>query len=77
VLFAVRGGPIINDATREDAEYAGITGLVRVVDPGDAMPGVDLYTASAGFVSAFRGADMVIAKGQGNLETLWDLPPDE
>jgi uncharacterized protein with ATP-grasp and redox domains len=70
VTFAVRGAPILNDALREDAEQAGLPGLVEVIDNGSDAPGTILDRCSADFRRRFAGADLVIAKGQGNCETL-------
>ncbi|MGB9625550.1 MAG: damage-control phosphatase ARMT1 family protein [Phycisphaerae bacterium] len=68
--LVVRGGPIINDATREDAEAAGLTALVEVIDNGADVPGTILDQCSAAFRRRFEDADLIIAKGQGNYETL-------
>jgi len=70
VTFAVRGQPVINDAVLTDAEYAGITELVRVIDNGSRIPGTWLPACSAEFVGEFNRADLIISKGQGNYETL-------
>jgi uncharacterized protein with ATP-grasp and redox domains len=70
---AVRGEPIINDATMEDAETAGLTDLMEVIDNGSDAPGTILETCSDGFRRRFDEADLVIAKGLGNYETLSDL----
>jgi uncharacterized protein with ATP-grasp and redox domains len=70
VTVAVKGSPIINDATIEDAEQAGLTKLVRVIDNGVDIPGTVLEACSATFRREFMAADLVIAKGQGNYETL-------
>jgi uncharacterized protein with ATP-grasp and redox domains len=70
VVFVVRGGPVINDATREDAMAAGITGWVPVADNGSDVPGTLLAECSDQFRRLFAAADLVIAKGQGNYETL-------
>lgn len=72
--FVVRGGPILNDALWADAEQAGITELVHVIDNGDNTPGTLLEHCSAEFREMFRQADLIIAKGQGNYETLSDVP---
>ncbi len=72
VTFAVRGAPIINDATLEDAIAGGITELVDVMDNGSDMPGTILESCSEAFRKLFAQADIVIAKGQGNYETLSD-----
>ncbi len=73
VTVGVRGSPVINDATREDAEYAGLTGLVRVLDNGTDIPGTVIPECSADFRQAFEEADLIIAKGQGNYETLSEV----
>lgn len=72
ITYAVRGGPILNDATREDAVIAGIADLVRVIDNGDATPGTLLDLCSPEFCAEFESADLIISKGQGNFETLND-----
>jgi len=69
---AVRGKPIINDATRHDARAAGIDQLVEVIDNGSDIPGTILSQCSGEFIRRFRAADLIIAKGQGNYETLCD-----
>jgi uncharacterized protein with ATP-grasp and redox domains len=72
VTFAVRGSAVINDATMADAVRVGMTDLVRVVDSGCDVPGTVLEHCSPEFREVFREADLVIAKGQGNYETLSD-----
>jgi len=69
VTVAVRGGPIINDATLEDARAAGVEGA-RLIEPGVALPGIDLESSSAAFRRTFDEAELIIAKGQGNYECL-------
>ena len=73
---AVRGAPVLNDATMDDAEAAGLTGLVEVVANGSDAPGTVLEDCSDRFRQLFDAADLVIAKGQGNYETLSDVPKD-
>jgi hypothetical protein len=70
IVYAVRGEPVLNDATRADAEASGLAGRVRVIDNGADVPGTALERCSAPFREAFGRADCVIAKGQGNYETL-------
>jgi len=74
ITFVVKGGPIINDALKEDAEFAGLADLVPIIDNGANAPGTILELCSAEFVRKFQEADLVIAKGQGNFETLNDAP---
>jgi len=70
VTVAVRGKPIINDATMDDARAAGLTELVDVIDNGEDLPGTPVEGGSEVFQKSFREADLVIAKGQGNFESL-------
>jgi len=72
ITFVVRGAPTINDALRDDAKMAGLDKLVRVVDNGSDAPGTILEECSEEFKREFSEADLVIAKGQGNYETLRD-----
>jgi uncharacterized protein with ATP-grasp and redox domains len=72
VTVAVRGGPVINDATMVDAEFAGLTDIVRVIDNGNDAPGTILADCSDEFQHEFERASLVIAKGQGNYESLID-----
>ena len=73
ITVAVKGSPIINDATMEDADLAGLPRIVEVIDNGSDGPGTILETCSQVFVDRFENADLVIAKGQGNYETLSDI----
>jgi len=70
ITFAVRGNPVINDATMADARMVGLTDLVEVIDNGSDAPGTILKTCSEDFRRRFDAADLIIAKGQGNYETL-------
>jgi uncharacterized protein with ATP-grasp and redox domains len=70
VTYAVKGGPILNDATREDALAAGLDQVAEVVSTGSDAPGTALGRCSAEFRELYDGADLVIAKGQANYETL-------
>ena len=70
VTVAVRGVPIINDATMSDARAAGLTEMVEVIENGSDVPGTILSTCSEAFRERFEEADLVISKGQGNYETL-------
>lgn len=74
VTVAVRGRPVINDATREDAQAAGLCDLVEVIDNGSDAPATLLEDCSDDFRRRFAEADLIIAKGQGNYETLSDEP---
>jgi len=73
VTFVVKGGPIINDATPEDAESVGLSQVVSVTDTGSNAPGIILDLCSASFREKFQCAGLVIAKGQANYETLSEM----
>ena len=70
VTYAVRGYPVINDVTMDNAEATGITELVSVIDNGSDAPGTILDECSEKFKKTFYDADVIIAKGQGNYESL-------
>jgi uncharacterized protein with ATP-grasp and redox domains len=70
VTATVKSLPIINDATMEDAEAVGLTRLIPVIETGTDYIGVHWERSSAEFRRAFLEADLIIAKGQGNFETL-------
>lgn len=69
ITFCVRGGPAMNDATREDAELVGIP--FPVIDNGNCVAGTELSLLSPQARECFDRADVILAKGQGNLETLF------
>jgi len=73
VTVVVKGRPVINDATMEDAEIAGLPKIVEVIDNGSDGPGTILESCSHYFRDRFARADLVIAKGQGNYETLSEV----
>lgn len=72
ITVAVRGAPVINDATLEDAQMAGIPAIAPVIANGSDAPGTLVEECSEEFQCCFQRADLVIAKGQGNYETLSD-----
>ena len=72
VTFAVRGAPVVNDATVEDAEFIGLNEVARVLSNGNDAPSTLLDECSDEFREAFFEADVIISKGQGNYEGLMD-----
>ena len=70
VVYAVRGRPIINDATLAEARYAGVNAYATLMSSGTGAPGAILEDCTPEFVREFRDADLVISKGQGNYEAL-------
>ncbi|MBN1825413.1 MAG: DUF89 family protein [Candidatus Eisenbacteria bacterium] len=74
VDYAVRGAPVINDATREDAAAAGLDRVAHVIDNGSDAPGTLLPFCSEEFRTVFHEAGLILAKGQGNYESLSEEP---
>ena len=74
LVYAARGGAIINDATIQDAVLAGIGLHAEVVSTGTTIPGTIPAKCSREFQQLFLEADLIISKGQGNFETLSELP---
>ncbi len=70
ITFCVRGGPTLNDATRSDAAAVGIP--FPVIDNGNLIAGTQLSLLGAEAKQALDAADVIIAKGQANAETLLD-----
>lgn len=70
ITVVVRGNPVINDATMEDALFIGLERVAKVIDNGDNAPATVLQNVSDETKIHFHNADLVIAKGQGNYETL-------
>jgi uncharacterized protein with ATP-grasp and redox domains len=70
LTFAVRGGPAINDATMEDAVYTGMTSVARVISSGHDASTTVLEKSGEEFRRYYQEADLIISKGQGNLEGL-------
>ena len=66
----VRGGEVINDATAEDAEYVGLGDMAKIVSSGKAIAGTEYALLSEEGREAIDRADVILAKGQGNYETL-------
>jgi len=73
LFFAVRKSPVINDATPDEARMVGLDSLTHLITTGDDSPGAVWETASDEFKSIFEKADVIIAKGQGNLEGLMGI----
>ena len=68
ITFCVRGGPTLNDATREDAAAVGIP--FRVIDNGNLIPGTQLDQLGEEAKQALDAADVILAKGMANVETM-------
>ena len=69
--FATRGEAVLNDITEEDAYLVGMDGYARIINNGTDIPGTVLEHCSHSFQKVFNEADLIIAKGQGNFESLY------
>ncbi len=76
LYFGVRGGPIINDVTREDAKKVGMDEFSEIMDTGTKAPGVLLKNLKKDYKDRLFNSDLVISKGQGNYESLSGIKKD-
>ena len=76
ITCAVRERPIINDVILKDAVEVGLDEVVPVISSGSVYPGTILAETSDAFQNLFESADLVISKGQGNFETLFETDTD-
>ncbi|MBR2366817.1 MAG: DUF89 family protein [Oscillospiraceae bacterium] len=70
IVYGVRGGNALNDATREDAAEVGMDRLVPIVDNGSAISGTELFCLGDEMREALETSDVILAKGQANFETM-------
>lgn len=71
VTVIVRGQPVLNDATLEDAAQVEMERVAqRVIGNGNGVAGTVLHRLSPEAAEAVHSADVLIAKGQGNYESL-------
>lgn len=72
ITVIVRGYPVVNDATMEDAEEIGLTDIVKVTGNGSNVGGTWFPGLSNEARTLLKQADVILAKGQGNFETMND-----
>ncbi len=73
LIYVVRGAPVINDATLEDAEYIGMGNAATVISNEYDAPSTIVNKSGKLLQQYFKEADVIISKGQGNLEGLLSL----
>ncbi|MHA1264763.1 MAG: damage-control phosphatase ARMT1 family protein [Candidatus Helarchaeota archaeon] len=75
IQFAVKGAPIINDATIEDAKYVGLDKIpgLNFITIGIGVPGTGYERRDKEFLKILNESDIIISKGQGNYEALSDV----
>lgn len=69
LTVGVRGFPVLNDVTPADAVESGID-FAPVIDTGDATAGISFTRSKKEFLDKLHSVDLVIAKGQGNFESM-------
>ena len=69
ITFCVRGAICQNDATREDAKIVGIP--FPTIDNGNRVAGTVLTELSKEAEKAIEDADVILAKGMANVETMY------
>ena len=71
ISVIVRGKPVLNDATLEDAKYIHMENVAqKVIGNGTGMPGNVIGAISQEAMEEIKNADLLISKGQGNYEGL-------
>lgn len=70
VSVLVRGGEVLNDATKEDAQYTGMDRVAKIVSNGEAIAGTIYEMMPKEAREALDEADVILAKGQGNYESM-------
>jgi uncharacterized protein with ATP-grasp and redox domains len=74
IIYCVKSFPTINDATLEDAMYVEMDKLVPIITTGSELVGATLSDCSSTFLEYYNNADIIIAKGQANYESLEHEP---
>lgn len=72
IYYGVRGKPIVNDVTIDDATEVKMDEIAKIISNEDGSLGTVLIRTSQEFQTLFNQADVVICKGQGNYEGLFD-----
>lgn len=72
IKYAVREVPILNDITKKEALELGIDEYADIISSGSRAPGVLMKYAGEEFSTIFQSADIILSKGQGNLEGLYE-----
>ena len=70
LLIADNCGEIVLDTTEEDAVYCGMDREARIVSSGNTVAGTVYEMLSEEARKAMDAADVILAKGQGNYETM-------
>jgi len=71
-IVSVKSGPVLNDITIEDIYDTGIENTAEIIETGSSSLGIIWEDVSDNFKDIFKKADVVVAKGHANIETLDD-----
>jgi uncharacterized protein with ATP-grasp and redox domains len=70
VIYAVKEGPILNDATISDAAYVGMDKVAEIITTGSNFLGVSLKRVPMTFLNRLKTSELILSKGQANFESL-------
>ena len=76
MFYGVRGKPIVNNVTIDDAEMVNMNESAAIISNGDVALGTVLKNCSEEFRRTYNNVDIVICKGQGNYESLLTCSKD-
>jgi len=76
INFVVKGEAMVNDATEEDVEGSGIEEIAEVSNTGAWALGVPKKWVSHQFLELIARSQLVISKGQANVETFPEIQSD-
>jgi hypothetical protein len=74
VVYVVKAGPAQNDLTRAELEASGLAPRFDAADTGADGAGVDWQRIGRGFKALLHEADLILAKGMANFETMYQHP---
>ncbi|MCF8884167.1 MAG: ARMT1-like domain-containing protein [Nitrososphaerota archaeon] len=73
IYAAVKSGPVLNDATLEDVEQVKLSEVAEIITTGSDSVGIVLEECSKEFLQKLKEVDLIIAKGQGNYESITEI----
>jgi hypothetical protein len=73
--LALKGGPSLNDLTREELQRSGLADrFSEVADTGTEGAGIEWERVSQQFLSLVESSDLILSKGMANFETVYPRP---
>lgn len=76
IYYAVRATSAVNDVLISDALQVNMDSVATIVENGDSSLGTVISRCSKELVDLYNSVNLVIAKGQGNFESLSETPRD-